>query len=104
MGRRSRRRSTPSAVTSPPAATRIARVRVDEATWAEFRSAICDRSVAEVLGRYVELEVARARRARAGENDVTHRELVDAVERARLTAEALERVRQRLEGLLPGEA
>jgi hypothetical protein len=76
-------------------------VRVDEATWAEFRSAIGDCSVAEVLGRYVELEVARAQRARVGENDVTQRELVDAVERARVTTESLERVRQRLEALLP---
>lgn len=42
-------------------------------------------------------EVARARLARAEAGDVTQRELVDALERARVTAEALDRIRQRLE-------
>lgn len=102
MGRRSRRRSgTTPALQSPTApAARIARVGVDDATWAEFKRAIGDRSVAETLGRYVELEVARARRARGVEEDVTQRELVDALERARLTAEALQQVTRRLEVLV----
>lgn len=72
-------------------------MRVDEDTWGEFRQAIGDRSVAEVLGRYVQLEIARALRARAAEDDMTQRELVDALERARVTMEALQRITKRLE-------
>jgi hypothetical protein len=74
----------------PP--SRIARVRVDESTWATFKAAIGDRSVAEVLGRYVEAEAARAQRRRMNEGNVTQRELVDALEQARVLTESLERM------------
>jgi hypothetical protein len=99
MGRRSRRRTsnpTNTAAPSPPA-SRIARVRASDETWEDFRTAIGDRSVAEVLGRYVELEVARWQRERAGAADLSDRELADALDRARATTDALERITRRLE-------
>jgi len=100
MGRRSRRRG--GDLGQPRrAASRIARVGVDDETWREFRSVIGDRSVAEVLALYVELEVARARRQVANRESVSERELVDALERARSTAETLDRIVRRLEVRLP---
>jgi hypothetical protein len=101
MGRRSRRRDGNHGVQERRPASRIARVGVDDETWSEFRSAIGDRSVAEVLARYVELEVARARRQVASRDSVSERELVDVLERARTTSETLERIVRRLEVRLP---
>jgi hypothetical protein len=91
MGRRQRRRNQADAPARVPP-SRIARVRVDESTWATFKAAIGDRSVAEVLGRYVEAEAARAQRRRMNEGNVTQRELVDALEQARVLTESLERM------------
>jgi hypothetical protein len=101
MGRRSRRREDLEIAQVRRPASRIARVGVDDHTWSEFRSVIGDRSVAEVLARYVELEVARARRQVASRDSVSERELVDVLERARTTAETLERIVRRLEVRLP---
>jgi hypothetical protein len=101
MGRRTRRRTTHQAEQPRRPASRIARVRVDDATWAAFRSAIGDRSVAEVLARYVELEVARAERHAVSHHAVTERELVDALERARTTSRTLQHIMWRLEARLP---
>jgi hypothetical protein len=101
MGRRSRRRTSdqsPAPARSP--ASRIARVHVDDATWSEFRQAIGDRSVAEVLGRYVELEVARAQRDGLSGAEMTERELADALERAAALTQTLQRVTVRLEARL----
>jgi hypothetical protein len=102
MGRRSRRRASAQefAATDPPA-SRVARVHVDEATWSEFRRAIGHRSIAEVLGRYVELEVARAQRDRLSGADITDRELTDALDRAAALTRTLQRITLRLEGRLP---
>jgi hypothetical protein len=101
MGRRSRRRDGRQDVQARRPASRVARVGVDDDTWSEFRSIIGDRSVAGVLARYVELEVARARRQVASRDSVSERELVDVLERARITAETLERIVRRLEVRLP---
>lgn len=102
MGRRQRRRSAdqfqiPPATRAP--ASRIARVRADEDTWAEFKQAIGDRSVAEVLGRYVETEVARARARRLRGGEMTDDELLEALDRAAATTDALRSVAARLEQL-----
>ena len=75
-------------------------MHVSDSTWSEFRRAIGDRSVAEVLGRYVELEVARAQHDRMGHADITQRELVDALERAAVLTRSLQRITERLEARL----
>jgi hypothetical protein len=74
---------------------------VDDATWREFRRVIEDRSVAEVLGRYVNLEVARAQRDRVSGANLSERELAAALESARALTDALWRITQRLEARLP---
>jgi hypothetical protein len=63
MGRRSRRRAP--AADSPSTRWQTARVRVDDATWHDFRQAIRQRSVTEVLGAFVQTEVARWHRRRS---------------------------------------
>jgi hypothetical protein len=100
VGRRSRRRTSDQPAPTKRAASRIARVHVDDATWSEFRRAIGDRPVAEVLGRYVELEVARAQRARLSGADLTERELADALDRAAALTQTLQRITLRLEARL----
>jgi hypothetical protein len=101
VGRRTRRRASDQHHAPPRhAASRIARVHVDDATWSEFRQAIGDRSVAEVLGRYVELEVARAQRDRLNGADMTERELVNALDRTAALTQTLQRVTLRLEARL----
>ena len=61
----------------------MARVRVLDQVWADFRALAEPQSIASVLGALVEREVGRyrARRLKAGQLDDT--ELVDAPERAR---------------------
>jgi hypothetical protein len=101
VGRRSRRRSSEEHLAQTRHRTsRIARVHVDDATWSDFRRAIGDRSVAEVLGRYVELEVARAQRDRLSGADITDRELADALDRAAALTRTLQRITLRLEARL----
>jgi hypothetical protein len=101
MGRRSRRRyNNPDHAPAARAASRIARVHVTDSTWSEFRRVIGDRSVAEVLGRYVELEVARAQHDRMSDADITQRELVDALERAAVLTRSLQHITERLEARL----
>lgn len=105
VGRRSRRRyNSPDHAPAGRAASRIARVHVTDSTWSEFRRAIGDRSVAEVLGRYVELEVARAQRDRLSADDVTQRELVDALGQAAVLTRSLQRITERLQARLSHRA
>lgn len=100
MGRRQRRRTTTDASPTPPRpASRIARVHVDDATWAEFRAVIGDRSVAEVLGRYVQTEVARAHADRMRQDDVTDREVLEVLQRAEALTATLELLTSRLMSL-----
>jgi hypothetical protein len=72
-------------------------VRVDDATWRDFRQAIGDRSVAEVLGAFVQTEVARWHRRRSDEPSLSDRELVEALERAEALSETLRALVGRLE-------
>lgn len=74
-------------------------MHADDATWAEFRTVIGDRSVAQVLGRYVQTEVARARADRARGGDVTDREVLDALDRVQATELELRALTARLEQL-----
>src|SRR3954467_9115279 len=101
MGRRSRKRTAPGSRPSAAAGVgQTARVSVDDATWREFRQAIGDRSVAQVLGAFVESRVAHWHRRRVEDVSLTEDELVDAVERARVLAETLELLAVRLEARL----
>jgi hypothetical protein len=79
-------------------AGQTARVRVDDAVWRDFREAIGDRSVAEVLGNFVEAEVARWHRRRASDDrSLTDRELAEALERAQTLSTTLTAIVARLE-------
>jgi hypothetical protein len=101
MGRRQRRRQTdPWAI--PPRkdpATRIARVRANDKVWAVFKSAIGNRTVADVLGGYVEAEIAKAKAKRLRKGDITGEELLDALDDAAATTEKLRILTGRLERL-----
>jgi hypothetical protein len=102
VGRRSRRRSSDQQpAPARRGASRIARVHVDDETWSDFRQAIGHRSVAEVLGRYVELEVARAQRDRLKDAEITDRELADVLDRAAAMTRTLQSLTLRLEARLP---
>lgn len=105
VGRRSRRRyNSPDHAPAGRAASRIARVHVTDSTWSEFRRAIGDRSVAEVLGRYVELEVARSQSERISDADISQRELVDALGQAAVLTRSLQRITERLQARLSHRA
>ena len=60
----------------------MARVRVPDDIWTEFRAVTGDRSMSSVLGELVEREVRRHRDRRIREDSVDHRELIDALDRA----------------------
>jgi len=98
MGRRARRRTaTSEAPPEPVKRAQAARVRVDEEVWTDFRRAIGDMAVAEVLADYVRLEVAEWLRRRSVERVVDDHELVQALTTARALSESLERTVARLE-------
>lgn len=59
------------------------------------------RSVAEALGAFVELEVARARKRRATRSELTEREAVEVFERIEAAQATLEALARRLEWRLP---
>ncbi len=74
-----------------------ARVRVDDATWAEYRRSLGEGSVSEALGRHVELEVARWRRDRAaGRREPEEREVAELLERIEAAQVTLAAMTQRL--------
>jgi hypothetical protein len=75
----------------------MARVVVADDVWADFRAAAGYRPVSEVLGELVEGEVRRYRSQRLREGALDGRELVEALERARLQQEELAAIVERLE-------
>ncbi|MFP5363047.1 MAG: hypothetical protein ACLGI5_09990 [Thermoleophilia bacterium] len=77
----------------------MARVQVDDETWREFRLLAGHRSIANVLGELVEREVRRARSSQLRDGQLTDRELIEALARARDQAEDLQAVVVRLEAL-----
>jgi predicted DNA-binding protein (UPF0278 family) len=99
MGRRSRQvREQREAVAAATAKRdRMARVQVDDATWADFRALAGYRPVSEVLGDLVtrEVEAYRSRRLREGELD--DREVVQALDRAKEHQADLVAIVERLE-------
>lgn len=96
MGKRNRKRAGEPAERARPS-WQTARVRVDDATWAEYRRSLGEGSVSEALGRHVELEVARWRRDRAaGWRELQEREVVELLERIEAAQVTLDAMTQRL--------
>lgn len=86
---------------SVAAVWQTARVRVDDETWADFRSLLGERSVAEALGSHVEREVARWQFERASHAELSEREVLEALERVEAAKSTLEALAARLERRLP---
>ena len=100
MGKRSRRRTNEAAGSTRPA-WQTARVRVDDETWAEFRTSLGGRSVAEALGTHVEVEVARWRRQKATRPELDEREVIELLERIEAATVTLDALARRLQPRLP---
>jgi hypothetical protein len=100
MGKRGRRRVVEAAGSARPV-WQTARVRVDDETWAEYRRSLGDRSVAEALGAHVELEVAGWRRRQATRAELDEREVLELLERVEAATLTLEALARRLELRLP---
>lgn len=112
MGRRSRQRAragesvatgagTGSSAEASSARDHMARVRVSDDVWADFRAAAGDRPLSSLLAELVETEVRRHRRERLEAGAVEDRELVAVLDEARelhadLTA-AIARLERRLD-------
>ncbi len=77
----------------------MARVAVSDDVWADFRAAIGRRPISKVLGELVEREVQRYRSRRLRDGELDARELVDALERARMQQADLDAILRRLEAL-----
>ncbi len=60
----------------------MARVRVADDVWADFRAAAGNRPMSSVLGELVEREVRRHRERRVREGSIDDRELIEALDRA----------------------
>ena len=60
----------------------MARVRVTEEVWAEFRSLAADRPLSLVLGELVEREVRQHRERRIRDRSVDDAEVLEALDRA----------------------
>lgn len=106
MGRRARQRAraggnvatSPGASAEAPAVRdHMARVRVSDDVWADFRAAAGDRPLSSLLAELVEAEVRRHRRERLEAGAVDDRELVDALAEARELHADLAAVVARLE-------
>lgn len=77
----------------------MARVRVNDDVWSDFRDLAGSRPVAVVLGELVTREVERHRSKRLREGQLDDRQLVDALERARDQQADLAAIVERLEYL-----
>ena len=105
MGRRSRQRSKtqpeiPEAA-APSSGDRMARVRVPDDVWADFRALAGYRPVSEVLGELVSREVQRYRSRRLRQGQIDDREVIEALGRAREQQAELALIVERLEALRP---
>jgi hypothetical protein len=100
MGKRGRRRIEAEPARRVRPQWQTARVSVDDATWAEWRVALGERSVTAALGAYVELEVAKVREHRATRAQLTEREVAEVLQRIEASQAALEALTRRLEDRL----
>jgi hypothetical protein len=100
MGRRGRQRArSVRAGDSAESSARdhMARVRVSDDVWADFRAAAGELPLSYVLAKLVEGEVRRYRRQRVASGGVTDRELLAALAQARELHAELAAVVARLE-------
>ena len=77
----------------------MARVQVSDEVWADFRAAVGNRPISEVLGELVRGEAARYRSKRLRNAQLDPTELVDALEDARRQKADLALLVERLEAL-----
>jgi hypothetical protein len=77
----------------------MARVRVADDVWADFRAAAGYRPISEVLGELVTREVDRYRSKRMRDGHLDPREIIDALEHARRQQADLVAIVARLEAL-----
>jgi hypothetical protein len=70
----------------------MARVRVPDDVWADFRAAAGAMPISIVLGDLVQREVDRHRARRARDGGLDDRDLLDALDRARELKEDLTRI------------
>jgi len=77
----------------------MARVQVSDDVWSEFRAGAGNRPISEMLGELVTREVERHRSRRLREGEIEDRELVDAIDRARVQQADLAEIVARLERL-----
>src|SRR3954454_2259231 len=83
MGKRGRRTQRTPTIREPRRAPdHMARVRVDDDVWREFKASAGERPVAVVLGELVAREVERDRARRIREGFADDAELLAALERA----------------------
>jgi hypothetical protein len=101
MGKGSRqvRERRAAASTEPTKRDRMARVQVDDATWADFRALAGYRPISEVLGEMVTREVERSRSRRLRDGQLDDRQLIDALKRAREQQADLAAIVERVEAL-----
>lgn len=98
MGKRSRQRGRTAAGAAPAAVpTRMARVRVSDEVWADFAAAAAPGSLTSLLSALVEERVREHRRQQVVAGTVDDRELLAALERARVLHVDLTAVVGRLE-------
>ncbi len=82
----------------------MARVRVEEQTWRDFRHEIGPHTVAERLGELVVRDLAECRRRRLHTGELDQRELQQALEEARALSRDLQAITKRLEALEGGSS
>ncbi len=102
MGRRARQRARASADRVTAGRDHMARVRVDEQTWQDFRHEIGPRTVAERLGELVVRDLAERRRRRLHTGELDQREVQQALDQARTISRDLAAITKRLEALEEG--
>ncbi len=101
MDRRARNRARARDRDASIPRDRMARVRVDEPTWREFRQAVGYRPIAERLGELVARDVAAYRRHQLQAGDLHARAVLDALDRADALSRDLAAITERLEQLRP---
>ena|SRR6266851_781416 len=105
MGRRTRQRAGTKANGAAVARDHMARVRVDEQTWREFRHVIGPATVSQRLSELVLRDLAERRRRRLHAGQLDAREVQQALEQTHALSRDLAAITKRLEALLgPGPA
>lgn len=95
--RRNKPRTSPTPKPKPTQRDHMARVRVPDEVWADFRAAAGAKPVNLLLGELVQREVDQWRAQRLKEGQLDDRELLDALDRAHELHGNLTRVIARLE-------